>query len=192
MTPFRTALAAVRRWLRHSWLARVPLMDRLLTPRPSPSRPPQRPRIQPQLEELEKIWLPNDPFGIVQGAMIGGPLLDQFGRFATPSQVIWHGWASTASSSRAPGLMREPSESRSGWTAPGWDRSDVFFTSLRVDRGRLPQVSEEQTSETEPSRTRRQTEEDANHPLGDRAFHDSLRTALSDLQGLASLEDGLD
>src|SRR5258707_14492039 len=86
------ALSVLRRWLRHAWISRLPLgqwRQALGAPRPSaPSSGRLKPaNFHPEMEFFEPRFMPNDPFGLMQTALIGPAF-----SLLTPSAVLFRGW----------------------------------------------------------------------------------------------------
>jgi Beta-propeller repeat len=93
-------LSAFRRcWLRHTWLSRLPLLERshAWSARPHRRRAARckRPaQVYPTLETLETRWTPDDLLGTVHAPlMVGGLALMPVG-VVTPAGVLAKGWPS--------------------------------------------------------------------------------------------------
>ena len=85
------SLSALRRWLRHSWISRLPLLGWLRRPA-KPQLPPAKAKRPPhEAELLETRFVPNDPFALAQAAWPGLSLAALFGNIPTPAQVLMGG-----------------------------------------------------------------------------------------------------
>src|SRR5262245_13444347 len=87
----------LRRWLRYSWLSRLPLVGSLLRPRRP--QPPPRPTCNKallDLVQLEVRSVPNDPFGMAQAALAVPALAEMAVAMQTPAQVLLHGFSGTS------------------------------------------------------------------------------------------------
>ncbi|MFL5242523.1 MAG: SBBP repeat-containing protein [Gemmataceae bacterium] len=110
----------LRRWLRHSWISRLSLTDwcsqvrHWLRPANESGRIFVRP-FRPDFTQLEDRFMPNDPFGLMQTALLGPAF-----SLLTPSAVLFHGWSSNTDQADA-GAVRV-SGSTSTPTAPSDDR----------------------------------------------------------------------
>jgi hypothetical protein len=85
-------LSAVRRWLRHTWMSRLPLSGPGRNrweecPRRPGGRALAAPSYRPALALLEDRLGPNDPFGLGAVALLGPAAF-----FMSPMQVLLHGW----------------------------------------------------------------------------------------------------
>src|SRR5690349_13318416 len=92
------SLAAVRRWLRHTWISRVPLgegpggrRDRQRAGQ-KPYRSPFR-SLRPELELFEDRSTPNDLFGVLGASLLGGGMAYLGGDLLTPGAVLVQGWS---------------------------------------------------------------------------------------------------
>src|ERR1700730_2333727 len=99
--------SVLRHWLRYSWISRLPMTDwyaslqSLLTPKRSSGRVVVRP-VKPALAQLETRFMPNDPFGLIQTALLGPAF-----SLLTPSGVLFHGWG-TGQAASAPTIAPVP------------------------------------------------------------------------------------
>jgi hypothetical protein len=91
----RTAsrLSRLKTWLKHAWLSRLPVRGwfqewyaRFARPRARKSCPPLT--FRPGLSQLEPRFAPDDPFGFLQGAVLGTGLL-------SPSVALLPAWSGT-------------------------------------------------------------------------------------------------
>jgi RHS repeat-associated protein len=83
----------LRHWLRHSWISRLSLTDWSCRLREwaTPARKSGRILVQPfrpEMIQFEERFMPNDPFGLMQTALIGPAF-----SLLTPSAVLFHGWS---------------------------------------------------------------------------------------------------
>ncbi|HKB37756.1 MAG TPA: hypothetical protein VKD72_15020, partial [Gemmataceae bacterium] len=155
---------ALRRWLRYSWLSRLPLVGRFFRPH-KPKAPPRPTRQTTPLEtlQLEVRSVPNDPFGMAQAALGSSALAEMTGTFQTPAQVLLRGWGGGAASS-----WQDP-RALQGQPYPGASNgaellrpslSDAYFAPLNVaprredDNEARPQEAQnkDRPTQTEPER----------------------------------------
>src|SRR5262245_14169060 len=87
-----------RRWLRGTWLGRVPWLRRFLGKADKPALPPKKQKFDTfELLQHEARTVANDPVGMAQVALFGGALAELNLRIPTPGQVLLNGWQSIRS-----------------------------------------------------------------------------------------------
>src|SRR6266536_1324772 len=125
----------LRRWLRYSWLSRLPLVGQLFRPR-KPQAPPRPTRKSTALDivQLEASSVHNDPFGMAQAALIAPALADMAVALQTPAPVLLHGYSGNATID----WHLDPTPAAHGGTEADAsrraqpDHADAFFVGLRV------------------------------------------------------------
>ncbi len=86
-----------RRWLRHTWLSRLPLLERgrAWFERPRTSRAGAALAAAATATRAgvpERRWSPNDPLGIIQVPLLWGGMALLPGPVVSPLRVLVHGW----------------------------------------------------------------------------------------------------
>jgi RHS repeat-associated protein len=133
-TVLQRCSATLRRWLRHTWLSRVPFAElrrgwRALwgTAARSSTWPP--PPWRPELELMESRALPNDVLGVLQWPLLFSGIALVEGNLLTPASVLAYGWLGPRGSAGSPPVAH-PGSDATGLTARWPEGAPARFAEL--------------------------------------------------------------